>query len=194
MDVIQQLKKDHKKVQKMFKEYEGLSGSRGAQKKPALAEQIRQALTVHTQVEEELVYPAFQENRSLKDLVCEAKEEHHVAKLLLSELEQLRSTDEQFDAKIKVLCEYVMHHVKEEEKEIFPQAQKKFSAKRLEALGGQVEERRSELMGESEDMKEDGDADVGVKVMGDETGESEESMEERGGRESKPDRQRRHAA
>lgn len=183
MDVIQLLKKDHKMVQKMFKEFEDLSGSRGAQKKSALVDQIRKALTVHAQVEEELVYPAFQENRSMKDLLSEAKEEHQVAKYLLSGLEEMQSGDEQYDAKVKVLCEYVMHHVKEEEKEMFPQAQKRLSSKRLEALGEQVEERRNELMGE------DKGAGLDDESMNDEADEGE--MDEQ---ENKPDRSRRRAA
>src|ERR1041385_4029426 len=148
MDLIQVLKKDHKMVKQLFEEFEGLSGGRVAQRKPALVNRIRQALTVHATVEEEVVYPAFQEHRSLRDLVCEAAEEHHVAKLLLAELEELQPDDERYDAKVTVLGEYVMHHVKEEEKEILPQAQKRLSAKRLEALGKQVEERRGELMGQ----------------------------------------------
>jgi hemerythrin superfamily protein len=193
MDVIQLLKKDHKMVQKMFKEFEALSGSRGAQKKSALVDQIREALTVHAQVEEELVYPAFQESRSMKDLVSEAKEEHQVAKYLLTGLEELQPDDEQYDARVKVLCEYVMHHVKEEEKEIFPQAQKRLSAKRLEALGEQVEERRNELMGEGEDTEEDEDTGMDDEAMNDEA-EGEEGTEEMDEQENKPDRPRRRAA
>jgi hemerythrin superfamily protein len=150
MEVIQVLKKDHKMVKHLFAEFEGLSG-RVAQKKPALVEQLRQALTVHAQVEEEVVYPAFKEHRALNALVCEAAEEHHVAKMLLSELEAVQPDDEQYEAKVKVLSEYVLHHVKEEEKELFPQAQKRLSVKQLEALGERVEARRSQLMEEGED-------------------------------------------
>jgi hemerythrin superfamily protein len=150
MDVIQLLKKDHKAVKKMFEEFEGLSG-RAAQKKLDLVGQILQALTVHARVEEELVYPVFKEIRAMKNLVCEAAEEHHVAKMLSAELEELRPDDERYEAKVKVLGEYVLHHVKEEEQELFPQAGKRLSPKRLEALGKQVETRRSELMGEGKD-------------------------------------------
>lgn len=194
MDVIQLLKKDHKMVQRLFKEFADLSGNRGAQKKSALVEQIRQALTVHAQVEEELVYPAFQEHRVLKELVCEAKEEHLVAKQLLSSLEQLQPGDEQYDAKVKVLCEYVTHHVKEEEKEIFPQAQKRLSSKRLAALAEEVEERRSQLMGEA-DAEEEGDEDMEAEAMDEEVFEDEdEEMEEHDEPEDKRQRGSRHAA
>lgn len=145
MDVIQLLKKDHKMVKKLFEECENLKG-RGGQKKSDLIALIKQAITAHAQVEEELVYPAFQENRSMKDQVNEALEEHHVTKMLLAELDELQPNDEHYDPKVKVLYEYLMHHVKEEEKEMFPEAQKRLSAKNLAALGEEVEKRRNELL------------------------------------------------
>jgi hemerythrin superfamily protein len=149
MDVITLLKKDHKMVKELFKECEKLKGRTG-QKKSDLIALIKQALTVHAQVEEELVYPAFMENRSMKDQVNEALEEHHVTKMLLAELDELQPDDQHYDAKVKVLCEYLMHHVKEEEKEMFPEAEKRLSSKRLMALGEEVEARRNELMGGDE--------------------------------------------
>lgn len=149
MDVIQLLKKDHKMVKKLFKECENLKG-RSGQKKSDLIALIKQALTVHAQVEEELVYPAFMENRSMKDQVNEALEEHHVTKMLLAELDELQLDDPHYDAKVKVLYEYLRHHVKEEEKEMFPEAQKRLSSKRLMVLGEEVEARRNELMGGDE--------------------------------------------
>jgi hemerythrin superfamily protein len=194
MDVIQMLKKDHKMVQRLFKEFADLSGNRGAQKKSALVDQICQALTVHAQVEEELVYPAFQEHRALKELVCEAKEEHQVAKQLISSLEQLQPGDEQYDAKVKVLCEYVSHHVKEEEKEIFPQAQKRLSSKRLAALGEEVEERRGQLMGEGDTEETEGDEGMEAELMEGETFDNEEEMDERDEPKNKRQRGRQYAA
>lgn len=187
MDIIQLLKKDHKMVKKMFEEYEGLSG-RAAQKKSDLVAQIAQALTVHVQVEEELVYPAFTEQRSMKEQVGEALEEHHVTKTLLSELDEMQPDDERYDAKVKVLCEYLMHHVKEEEKEMFPQAQKRLSAKHLAALGEEVEARRSELLGESEDGEREEGEDVNgqdlerIQNMGEESRRAESVRSQRGGR------------
>src|ERR687895_667522 len=145
MDVVTLLKKDHKMVKKLFEEFSNLKSSK-AQKKADIIAQIKEALTVHTQVEEELVYPAFKENRSMKEQVGEAMEEHHVTKTLLTELDALQPEDERYDAKVKVLCEYLMHHVKEEEKEMFPEAQKRLSARRLAALGEEVEARRSKLL------------------------------------------------
>ena len=173
MDVTQLLKKDHKMVKKMFEEFEGLKGRKG-QKKVDLVAQITQALTVHAQVEEELVYPAFRENRSMQEQVGEALEEHHVAKVLLSELDELQPDDERYNAKVKVLSEYIAHHVKEEEKEMFPEAQKRLSAKRLAALGEEVETRKSELMAGEDEAGEEQETDE----MKDQDMEDIQEMEE----------------
>lgn len=183
MDVIQLLKQDHKMVKEMFKEFENLKGRTG-QKKLDLMTQIKQALTAHAQVEEELVYPAFMENRSMKEPVCEAFEEHHVTKMLLSELDEMQPDDERYNAKVKVLCEYLMHHVKEEEKEMFPEAQKRLSAKRLTALGEEVEARKNELMAEDDEVQEEEDIED-IQDM---------EEEERGMEKGKSQRGKRHAA
>lgn len=195
MDVIQLLKKDHKKVKKMFEEYENLKG-RTAHKKPDLVTQIAQALTIHTQVEEELVYPAFRGQRSLKEQVSEAFEEHHVTKLLLAELRDMQSNDEQYDAKVNVLHEYLLHHIKEEEKEMFPQAQKRFSAKHLMALGEEVEARQNTLMGEDEEDEEEQDIDESYLEEEDSEEEEGSEEEEEGSEEKsrKNQRGRQHAA
>jgi hemerythrin superfamily protein len=140
MDVITLLKKDHKMVKNLFEEFNNLKSSK-IQKKADIIAQIKEALTVHAQVEEELVYPAFRENRSMKEQVGEALEEHHVTKILLGELDALQPDGERYDAKVKVLYEYLMHHVKEEEKEMFPEAQKRLSSKRLAALGEELNEK-----------------------------------------------------
>ena len=189
MDVIQLLKKDHKMVKEMFKGFENLKG-RAVQKKLDLITQIKHALTAHAQVEEELVYPAFKENRSMKEQVNEAVEEHHVTKMLLAELEELQPDDEHFDAKVKVLYEYLMHHVKEEEKEMFPEAQKRLSAKRLATLGEEVEARKNELMeGDEEEGENLRDDDGDMEDMQD-MEEDEDSKVEIG----KGSRSRQHAA
>jgi hemerythrin superfamily protein len=175
MDVITLLKKDHKMVKNLFEEFNNLKSSK-IQKKADIIAQIKEALTVHAQVEEELVYPAFRENRSMKEQVGEALEEHHVTKILLGELDALQPDGERYDAKVKVLYEYLMHHVKEEEKEMFPEAQKRLSSKRLAALGEEVEARRSELL--------EGNEDGGQQErenMEEQDREAREDMEEEGG-------------
>jgi hemerythrin superfamily protein len=175
MDVITLLKKDHKMVKNLFEEFHSIKGNK-VQKKADIIAQITEALTVHAQVEEELVYPAFNENRSMKEQVGEALEEHQVAKTLLTELDALQPNEERYNAKVKVLNEYVMHHVKEEEKEIFPEAQKRLSSKRLAALGEEVEARRSELL----EGDEDGGQQEGEN-MEEQDMEALEDMEEEGG-------------
>ena len=112
--------------------------------------QICRALTVHAQLEEELVYPVFKElySHDIKDLVAEAAEEHQVAKTLIGELTTLSPDDEQYDAKVTVLREYVQNHVKEEERELFPKVHKQISAQRLEELGEAITARHQELNNE----------------------------------------------
>ena len=149
MDATQLLKKDHKEVKALLKEFERLH-HRAAQNKQPVVAQICHALTVHAQLEEELIYPVLKEARThdLKDLVAEAAEEHQVAKALIEALTTLSPDDEQYDAKVTVLGEYVQYHVKEEEKELFPKAHKHLSAKRLEELGEALTARRQELENE----------------------------------------------
>jgi hemerythrin-like domain-containing protein len=149
-DACDLLDADHKKVQKMFKEYEELSGSRArsaSQKKMELARQICMELTVHTQIEEEIFYPACREAIKDTDLLDEATVEHQSAKELIAQIEEAGEADEMFDAKVKVLGEYVNHHIKEEKNELFPKAR---SARKLDlmALRDEMEARKEELMSE----------------------------------------------
>jgi hemerythrin superfamily protein len=154
MDATQLLKKDHKEVKALFQEFEKLRG-RSAQKKQAVVMQISQALTIHAQVEEELVYPMLKtlRPREIKDLVAEAAEEHKVAKTLIDEIKSLSPDNEQYDAKVTVLGEYVQHHVKEEEQELFPKARQHLSAKRLAELGEQIATRKEALSNADTNMQ-----------------------------------------
>jgi hemerythrin superfamily protein len=149
-DACDLLDADHRAVKKMFKEYEELSGSRArnaAQMKKELAMQICQELTVHTQIEEEIFYPALREVFKDTDLLDEATVEHQSAKDLIAQIQGAGDADEMFDAKVKVLGEYIDHHVKEEKGEIFPKAR---SARKLDLVGmrEQLETRKEELMSE----------------------------------------------
>jgi hemerythrin superfamily protein len=146
MDAIQVLKKDHKEVKALLKEFERLRGRAGQKQQPVVT-QICQALTVHAQIEEEVVYPVLKALRAhdIKDLVREAAEEHQVAKTLIRDLQTLSPEDEQYEAKVMVLGEYVQHHVKEEEQELFPKAHKSLSAKRLAELGEMIAARKQAL-------------------------------------------------
>jgi hemerythrin-like domain-containing protein len=149
-DACDLLDADHRKVQKMFKEYEELTNSRArsaGQKKMDLARQICMELTVHTQIEDEIFYPACREAIKDTDILDEATVEHQSAKELIQQLEQAEEADDMYDAKVKVLGEYVNHHIKEEKNELFPKAR---AARKLDlvALRDELEARKEELMAE----------------------------------------------
>ena len=140
-DAIKLLKEDHREVKSWFKEYEKLEG--GAEKE-ALARRICTALTVHATIEEEIFYPELRKNIDDEDLLDEAAVEHSSAKQLIAEIESMSPGEELFDAKVKVLGEYVAHHVQEEEHEMFPEA--RASDVDLDALGAKLSKRKAELM------------------------------------------------
>ena len=149
-DACDLLDADHKAVKKMFKEFEELTGSRArnaSQKKMELAQQICQELTVHAQIEEEIFYPALREALKETDLLDEAAVEHQTAKDLIAQIQGASEPDEMFDARVKVLGEYIDHHVKEEKGEIFPRAR---AARKLDliAMREELETRKEELMSE----------------------------------------------
>lgn len=146
-DACDLLDADHRNVKKMFKEYEELTDSRGrnsAQKKMELARQICMELTVHAQIEEEIFYPAVREAIKETDLLDEATVEHQSAKELIAQIESGDGADDLFDAKVKVLGEYVDHHIREEKNELFPKAR---AARRLDlmAIRDELEARKEEL-------------------------------------------------
>ena len=149
-DACDLLDADHRAVKKMFKEYEELTKSRGrtaGQKKMDLARQICHELTVHAQIEEEIFYPALRAAIKDTDLLAEAEVEHQSAKDLIAQIEGMGEADEMFDAKVKVLGEYINHHVKEEKGEMFPKAR---AARKLDlvAMRDEIETRKEELMAE----------------------------------------------
>jgi len=144
VDPVKLLKDDHKKVKDLFRQFEK---ARSADRKKAIAEEVFHELEVHAAIEEEMFYPAAKEkaDKEGKELVAEAVEEHHVVKVLIGELQQMREVNEQFEAKFTVLIENVEHHIEEEEKEMLPDA-KKALGDEIEALGDRMERRKSQLM------------------------------------------------
>jgi hypothetical protein len=147
-DACDLLDADHKAVKKMFKEYEELMESKARaakQKRLELAMQICKELTVHAQIEEEIFYPAVRAAIKETDLLAEAEVEHQTAKDLIAQIESATEVDEQFDAKVIVLGEYIDHHVKEERNEMFPKAR---AAKKLDlvSMRDALEARKTELM------------------------------------------------
>ena len=139
---ISLLKKDHREVAGWFDEYEQLEADA---EKLALFNKIALALKVHTTIEEEIFYP--EERADVEDdILDEAYVEHDGAKKLIAEIEAMKPSDEYYDAKVKVLGEYIKHHVKEEEQPggIFAQAKK--GDEDLEAMGERMQARKDELM------------------------------------------------
>lgn len=116
-DATELLEQDHREVESLFEQFEGLEDN---SEKSKIAARICLALTVHAQIEEELVYPAARREIDKTDLVDEAEVEHASAKQLIAEIGSMTPRDDLFDAKVKVLGEYVKHHVREEENELFP--------------------------------------------------------------------------
>ena len=136
------LKKDHREVEGMFDEYEQLEEEAD---KLALFQQIALALKVHTQIEEEIFYPA-ERGEVEDDMLDEAQVEHDGAKKLIAEIEGMAPSEPLYDAKVKVLGEYIKHHVKEEEQPGGIFAQAKRGDEDLNAMGAQLKARKEELM------------------------------------------------
>ena len=136
------LKKDHREVEEMFDEYEQLDEE---SEKLALFKKIALALKVHTEIEEEIFY-AGERGEVEDDMLDEAHVEHESAKKMIAEIETMKPPDKYYDAKVKVLGEYIKHHVKEEEQPggIFAQAKK--GEEDLEQMGKQLQARKQELM------------------------------------------------
>ena len=140
-DAITMLKADHEAVSALFAQYEKTNSPA---KKKALVDQICTALSVHAQIEEEIFYPAVKAALKDKVLVPEATVEHAGVKDLIGQLEGIEPDGEMYDAKVKVLSEYVKHHVKEEHDEMFPKA--KASSLDLAELGAHMATRKGELL------------------------------------------------
>ncbi len=129
------LKDDHRSVEKLFKRFED-AGDRAFVEKRKVVDRIIEELSVHAAVEEQLFYPVTRATvPAVEDVALESLEEHHIVKLVLSELEDLDPEAERFDAKVTVLIENVRHHVEEEESEYFPAVRDELGRKALTELG-----------------------------------------------------------
>src|ERR687886_990913 len=147
-NAIDLLKEDHAKVKKAFKEFENMDRS-DTETCRQLITTVCEDLKVHTTLEEEIFYPAVRAAIEDEDIMNEAAVEHETAKMLIEQLENSGPDDPNYFATFSVLGEYVLHHVKEEEGEMFPQA-KKANDLDLEALGEQLRARKQELVGQAE--------------------------------------------
>jgi len=142
-DAIALLRDDHAAVSKLFEQYDKL-GDRALAKKEKLARTICNELKVHTQIEEEIFYPAVEAVLPKEqDLLDEAQVEHDGAKGLIAQIDGMKPGDDLFDAKVKVLREYIKHHVKEEHEEMFPKVRK--TKLDLHELGMRLAFRKAEL-------------------------------------------------
>lgn len=145
-DAIKLLTADHDKVKKMFKEFEKLCKKNDGAGKEELVDQICKELTVHAQLEEEIFYPAARDGINDDDLMNEALVEHASAKDLIGQIQSMGASDPMYDATVRVLGEYINHHVEEEQNEMFSKVQK--SKMDLEEIGAEIAERKEVLMKE----------------------------------------------
>lgn len=141
-DALALLETEHREVEGWFEDYKELEGD---DEKLELAHKIFTALIVHTEIEESIFYPRVREALDEDDLMDEAVVEHMTAKQLIGDIETARPSAKLYDAKVKVLGEYVKHHVKEEENEMFPKVRQE-SGLDLEELRDEMIEKKEQLL------------------------------------------------
>ena len=136
-DAIVLLKNDHKEIRKQFKDFQNPKATTA--QKGKIVKKLIELLTVHTYIENEVMYPQVRKLLpDLEDDVLESYEEHHVADVLCMELAAMDATDERFDAKTTVLIENVQHHMEEEEQDWFPKVRDGLGRKALQEMGEQL--------------------------------------------------------
>jgi len=145
-DIIEMLTADHQRVKRAFREGERLAQQGDMEALEPLVQQTCAELTVHAQIEEAVFYPAVREAIKEPELIDEAEIEHASAKELIAQLQGMRAEDPKFAAIFKVLGEYVKHHIKEEESELFEQLNR--TGIQWEPLLQEMQELRAELMAE----------------------------------------------
>jgi hypothetical protein len=154
--IVEMLKADHKKVKKAFKDFEKLDPQEDPQRCQMLVEQTLAEIEVHAQLEEQIFYPAAREAIKEAELIDEAEVEHMTAKVLIEQLKGMNAEDEKFAATFKVLGEYINHHVKEEEGEMFKQMTR--SGVDWESVLLQMQEQRVALL-EDKGLPAEGEAE-----------------------------------
>lgn len=138
VNVIDLLKEDHRKVKDLFEQFKAADDS----SRQSIADEALHDLEIHTTIEQSIVYPAIRETIENEEEVDEAEEEHHVVGLLIKELRKMKTTQDGYQAKFKVLSELVKHHIEEEENEMLPEAEESLD---LDDLGRQAMEMKSRL-------------------------------------------------
>jgi hypothetical protein len=146
-NAIELLIADHENVRRLFDEYEELVDDEADEEdRQALAEEICAMLTVHSMLEQEIIYPAAREAVDDQDQLDEAEVEHQNIDDMIAQIQEMEPSEELYDAKVKVLSELVEHHVREEEDELFPKLEA--SELDLDELGNSLQDRRAELLEE----------------------------------------------
>jgi hemerythrin superfamily protein len=141
-DAIVVLKEDHKNVKRLFKRFQGAQDG-PADIKAEIVKEILAELTVHTYLENEVMYPEVRRLLpALENDILESYEEHHVADVLCMELATMDASDEHFDAKVTVLVENVTHHIDEEEHDWFPKVRDGLGRRQLQEIGARMQELR----------------------------------------------------
>lgn len=144
-NAIELLTEDHEKVKGLFSEFDAIAGDDSdLEEKAVLVQKICRELVAHMAIEEEIFYPAARSAIDDDDLLDEAIVEHASAKELIEQLEAMNPDEDQYDAKVKVLKEYIEHHVKEEEEDMFPKIEA--SGLDLDHYGEQLAERKEEML------------------------------------------------
>jgi hemerythrin-like domain-containing protein len=139
-DAIVLLKDDHKEIRRLFREFES-AGEAATATRSRIAKKILEELTVHTYIENEVMYPEVRKLLpDVEDDVLESYEEHHVADVLCMELAAMSPDNERFDAKMTVLMENVKHHMEEEEEEWFPKVREGLGRNQLQEIGAKMAE------------------------------------------------------
>ncbi len=141
MNAISLLERDHRTVEGIFDQLEKLKGDSSSKRKKELCERLVRELSIHSAIEEMIFYPEVKRNvADAKELVLESLEEHNVVKWELDSIQSMKVGDARLDAKIKVLKDAVMHHVEEEENELFPMVREQMDASKLTDIGKRLEQ------------------------------------------------------
>ena len=148
MDALKLLKDDHKKVKGMLEKLDATT-ERAEKTRTEMLQTLKQELTVHETIEEEILYPALKEFAKTKDIALEGYEEHHVVDGIMAELEATPVDDETWGAKLTVMKENLEHHIEEEETDMFPKARKVMDEAELDELGERMAARKEELVAEA---------------------------------------------
>jgi iron-sulfur cluster repair protein YtfE (RIC family) len=138
MNAFELLTEDHQRVSAIFEKLEPTT-ERALKTREELFARLKTELQIHTEIEEQIFYPALKQEEETREITLEGIEEHNVVKTLLEEMEAMPVDSEEWSAKLSVLKENVEHHVEEEEGEMFPKARKALTKEKIEELGARIE-------------------------------------------------------